>query len=160
MSIARAATASTLLIVSTHVTAADALGTTGHSTTPMWIWICTAAACIVFALIVHSVIAFQPSDSSSELKAAHNTIRELAWTIVPIVIVIAAAAPAMANFAFGSQASMTREVHGCGVRRTCRQYSFSQLINHGVDHCAAVLANGRTTSVEASPQIAGTCPTH
>jgi hypothetical protein len=161
MSIVRAASALTLLIVSAQATAAEALGVAEHSTAPMWIWICTAAACIVFAFIVHSVIAFQPSDSSSELKAAHNTIRELAWTVVPIIIVIAAAASAMTNFASDSQASMAREAHGCGERRSCRQYSLSQMINHG-DHCAVVLANSnaRTPSVNTSPQIAAACVTH
>jgi heme/copper-type cytochrome/quinol oxidase subunit 2 len=112
-------------------------------------------------VIVYSVIAFQPTDSGSGVKAPRDTTRELAWTMVPIAIVIAAAAPAMTNFASGNQASMAHELQGCGERRSCRAYSLSQLINHGADHCA-VLANAgvRATSLKTSPQIAATCSAH
>jgi hypothetical protein len=160
MNIFRAASALMLLFATTHATAAEALVATDQSV-PLWIWIFVSVACSVFAVIVYSVIAFQPNDSSSEMKPPHDTARELAWTVVPIAIVIATAAPAMTNFASGSQALMTHNLQGCGERRSCREYSLSQLINLGADRCAAAMANASALTTSAnSSQIATSCSTH
>ncbi len=56
------------------------------------LWVCTAIAIIVFGAMIYSVVAFRSSGTHAPNKAL-----ELVWALVPIVIVVAAASPAMQN---------------------------------------------------------------
>jgi heme/copper-type cytochrome/quinol oxidase subunit 2 len=62
------------------------------------LWICTVVAAMVFAALVYSTVTFRPTVVSTSGQDWKVT-RELAWALVPILIVIAAAAPAMKNVA-------------------------------------------------------------
>jgi len=61
------------------------------------LWGCVAAALAVFGALLYSVAAYrhapQAATDSMELRKA----KELAWTLAPIAIMIAAAAPAIKN---------------------------------------------------------------
>lgn len=58
------------------------------------LWSCVVLAIVVFGVIIYSVAAFHASTAH-----ARDKTRELVWALVPIAIVVAAAAPAMKSFA-------------------------------------------------------------
>jgi heme/copper-type cytochrome/quinol oxidase subunit 2 len=72
------------------------------STQQSLLWICAIVAVLVFAAMMYSTVTFRAHDSAD--NSAHNSsrrarhvAREFAWALVPIFIVIAAAAPSMKN---------------------------------------------------------------
>ena len=58
------------------------------------LWICAIAALLVFAAMVYSTVTFRPEANKPRVS---KVAREFAWTLVPILIVVAAAAPSMRN---------------------------------------------------------------
>jgi heme/copper-type cytochrome/quinol oxidase subunit 2 len=68
----------------------EALGSTQLSL----LWICALAAAMVFVALVYSTATFRPASNASDLRG-RNVLREVVWTAVPILIVVAAALPAM-----------------------------------------------------------------
>ncbi|MBC7984136.1 MAG: hypothetical protein H7Y02_09805 [Candidatus Obscuribacterales bacterium] len=60
-----------------------------------WLWFCAASAVIVFGAMIYSVVVFRPSPAATSNAYAQGKARELIWALVPIAIVVAAAAPAM-----------------------------------------------------------------
>jgi len=82
------------LLCSTQAVAADSAGALFAA--PTWVWVCTAAAMLVFVAIIYSIGAFRPPGAT---KSHARNARELIWATVPIAIVVAAATPAMIDFA-------------------------------------------------------------
>jgi len=104
------------------------------------LWICAAAA-IVFGAIVRSIMMASPSNSSPD-RSPLVRVREVAWAVIPIVIVVAAAAPAIRN----SRALRNFALH------TAPQYVVKdQSIN-----CGAPNKQDRDAAVQAS--VAHPCP--
>jgi cytochrome c oxidase subunit 2 len=58
--------------------------------TPMWM--CAAVAVAIFGAILHSVATFR-SDGVPKTRHKRRALIEVAWALVPILIVIAAAVP-------------------------------------------------------------------
>jgi len=56
------------------------------------LWTCAAGAVLVFGAMLYSIIRFPHADRSG--SAARN-LKEFAWALVPIVIVVATAMPAI-----------------------------------------------------------------
>jgi len=95
MTIVRATTAVLLSVTSAVANAAQESSATevlGDAFLPV-LWICAAVATLVFGAIVYSVAAFSHSDAAE--SAFDKRAKEFAWSLVPMVIVIAAAAPAI-----------------------------------------------------------------
>jgi heme/copper-type cytochrome/quinol oxidase subunit 2 len=76
------------------------------STQQSLLWICAIVAVLVFVAMVYSTVTFRADNSAHDSagNSAHNSAgrarhvaREFAWALVPIFIVVAAAAPAMRN---------------------------------------------------------------
>ncbi len=59
--------------------------------------ICCAIGVIVFGAIFYSIFAFRKSKGAVAAKWSHNTVAEIIWTVVPIVILVAMAIPATAT---------------------------------------------------------------
>jgi heme/copper-type cytochrome/quinol oxidase subunit 2 len=55
-------------------------------------WICAALAVPIFGAILHSVATFR-ADSARPTRYRRATAIEVVWALIPILIVIAAAAP-------------------------------------------------------------------
>lgn len=55
------------------------------------IWLCATGAIVVFGVMLHSVATFRGSPS----RLRHHALAEVAWALIPIVIVIAAAVPSL-----------------------------------------------------------------
>ena len=67
-------------------------------------WICAALAAVIFGVMVWSVATFQRrrDTASGDAGAAsylHSTLVEVLWALIPIVILISAAAPAVRTLA-------------------------------------------------------------
>jgi cytochrome c oxidase subunit II len=77
--------------------------------------ICCAIGVIVFGAIFYSVFAFRKSKGAVAAKWSHNTIAEVIWTVVPIVILVGMAIPATATLmrmADTGDAEMTVKITG------------------------------------------------
>lgn len=58
-------------------------------------WICVVIGVLVFGVMIWSMIAFRKSKASvPDVKMVHNTKVEIAWTIVPVLILVSMAVPA------------------------------------------------------------------
>jgi cytochrome c oxidase subunit II len=58
-------------------------------------WICVVIGVVVFGVMVWSIFAFRKSAGAvADVTLVHNTRVEFAWTVVPVVILIAMAVPA------------------------------------------------------------------
>lgn len=57
--------------------------------------ICASITLGVFVVMIYSVATFRIERSSRTLSFRHHTVIEIVWTLIPIVILISAALPAM-----------------------------------------------------------------
>lgn len=57
------------------------------------LWGCVAVTLAVFALLIHSIATFRRTPGDGAQK--RNATAEVFWTLVPIIIVVATAAPAV-----------------------------------------------------------------
>jgi cytochrome c oxidase subunit II len=58
-------------------------------------WICVVIGVVVFGVMIWSIISFRKSAGAvADVTLVHNTRVEFAWTIVPVVILVAMAVPA------------------------------------------------------------------
>lgn len=57
------------------------------------LWICATFAVIIFGVMLHSVATFRSETSRPPMR--HHALIEVAWTLIPILIVIAAAVPSL-----------------------------------------------------------------
>lgn len=60
-------------------------------------WICVAIAVVVFAVMFWSLIRYRKSRGAKAANFHENTLVELIWTAIPVVILIAMAIPATAT---------------------------------------------------------------
>jgi cytochrome c oxidase subunit II len=57
------------------------------------LWIITAITIFVLALLVIVVVRFNSKANPTPSKTTHNTLIEVAWTIIPVIILVAIAVP-------------------------------------------------------------------
>jgi cytochrome c oxidase subunit II len=59
------------------------------------LWICVAIGVAVFAVMIYAIFKFQKSKGAvADTTMVHNTKVEVAWTLVPVAILVAMAVPA------------------------------------------------------------------
>ena len=56
--------------------------------------IITAITLLVLALLVTVVVRFNATRNPTPSSASHNTLLEVAWTVIPVIILVATAIPA------------------------------------------------------------------
>jgi len=56
-------------------------------------WIITAVCIFVLALLVWIIIKFRASVNATPSKVHHNTLLEVAWTLIPVIILVVIAIP-------------------------------------------------------------------
>ena len=56
-------------------------------------WICVAIGIVVYAVIIWSLVAFRKS-KKQEVSFHKHTATEIAWTVIPLLIIIAMTVPA------------------------------------------------------------------
>lgn len=65
------------------------------------LWACVAISAVVFGVMIYSIAIF-PAAHADPAKATatfrHSTLVEILWAIVPIVILVGMAAPAVKTF--------------------------------------------------------------
>jgi cytochrome c oxidase subunit 2 len=58
-------------------------------------WVCVAIGVVVFAVMIYSIATFRKSKGAvPDVTMVHDTKVEVAWTIVPVIILVAMAVPA------------------------------------------------------------------
>ena len=58
-------------------------------------WICVGIGVVVFGVMIWSLVAFRKSKGAvADTTMVHNTMVEIVWTIVPVIILIVMAVPA------------------------------------------------------------------
>lgn len=70
--------------------------------------VCSALALAVFAVMLRSIVLFRSSPASGA-QAVKRKLMEIIWAIVPIVIVAAAAMPAMRPLVSGGDVRVVDE---------------------------------------------------
>jgi cytochrome c oxidase subunit 2 len=58
------------------------------------LWVCVAIGVVVFGALIYAMIAFRKSTGVAPEQFSHNTIAEIIWTTIPILILVALAVPA------------------------------------------------------------------
>ena len=58
----------------------------------MIFWVCVAIGVVVYAAIIWSLIAYRKS-KKQEVSFHKNTATEIAWTVIPLLIIIAMTVP-------------------------------------------------------------------
>ncbi|MGH8123163.1 MAG: cytochrome c oxidase subunit II [Rudaea sp.] len=79
------------------------------------LWICVAIGIVVFSAMFFAMFKFRKSKGAVAATWTHNTKAEIVWTVVPILILIAMAAPAttvLINEAYTDKSQMTIKVTG------------------------------------------------
>lgn len=79
------------------------------------LWICVAIGIVVFGAMFYAMFKFRKSKGAVAATFTHNTTAEIIWTVVPILILVAMAAPAttvLINEAYTDQSQMTIKVTG------------------------------------------------
>jgi cytochrome c oxidase subunit 2 len=56
-------------------------------------WICVAVCLFVLALLVWIVIKYRAGANAVPSKVHHNTLLEVAWTLIPVIILVVIAIP-------------------------------------------------------------------
>ena len=78
-------------------------------------WICVAIGIVVFGMMIYSIINHRKSKGAKPAQFHESTAAEIAWTIVPIIILVAMAIPATRTLLAmedTSNADMTVKVTG------------------------------------------------
>jgi cytochrome c oxidase subunit 2 len=57
-------------------------------------WVCVAIAVAVFGALIYAMFAFRKSKGVTPDQFSHNTLAEVIWTVIPVLILIALAVPA------------------------------------------------------------------
>jgi cytochrome c oxidase subunit 2 len=82
----------------------------------MWaLWVCVVIGVLVFGAMIIAMVKFRKSKGAVPATWSHNTKVEAVWTVVPILILIALAAPAtgvMINMANSGDSQMTVKITG------------------------------------------------
>jgi heme/copper-type cytochrome/quinol oxidase subunit 2 len=78
------------------------------------LWGCAGVALAVFALLIHSIATFRrpPGDAAQK----RNATAEVFWTLVPIIIVVATAAPAVRSLVTPDSAAIETAHESAPVR--------------------------------------------
>lgn len=81
--------------------------------TPVWtdmanfhdllMWIITLISAFVLALLVYVMVRFRASANPAPSRTSHNTLVEVLWTVVPILILIVIAVPSFKLLYFGDK---------------------------------------------------------
>ena len=66
-------------------------------------WIITLITIFVLALLVYVMVRFRASANPAPSKTSHNTLVEVLWTVVPILILIVIAVPSFKLLYFGDK---------------------------------------------------------
>lgn len=59
------------------------------------IWTCAAIAVVIFGVMLWSVATFRSAPGACVASYRHSTAVEVLWALIPIVILVGAAAPAV-----------------------------------------------------------------
>jgi cytochrome c oxidase subunit 2 len=59
------------------------------------VWLCALVALIIFVVMIWSVASFRRPHQPALATLDRSTLAEIVWSIIPIVILISAAMPAM-----------------------------------------------------------------
>jgi cytochrome c oxidase subunit 2 len=81
----------------------------------MLLWIITLITIFVLGLMIYAIVRFRASAHPSPTRTAHNTVLEVAWTAIPVLILVAIAIPSFKLLYFGDRthdAEMTLKVVG------------------------------------------------
>ena len=57
-------------------------------------WGCVVIGCIVYGIIIWSLIAYRKTRGEGKSLFHKNTMTEIAWTVIPLLLIIAMAYPA------------------------------------------------------------------
>ena len=68
------------------------------------LWLITAITIFVTALMVYVFIRFNARANPNPSKTTHNTLIEVAWTVIPIIILVVIAVPSFKLLYFGDRA--------------------------------------------------------
>lgn len=77
----------------------------GHSAVIV-LWIGTAITLAIFATMVYSIVSFCKSSTNNTAKFTQRAHAEVIWAVIPILILIVTAAPAVKP--------LVAVEHGCG----------------------------------------------
>jgi cytochrome c oxidase subunit 2 len=64
-----------------------------HSFHDLLLWIITLITIIVSALLVYTMVRFRASANPTPTRTSHNTLLEVAWTAIPVLILVVIAIP-------------------------------------------------------------------
>ena len=81
----------------------------------MLLWIITLITIFVLALLIYTMVRFRASANPSPTRTAHNTLLEVAWTAIPVLILVVIAIPSFKLLYLGDRtekAEMTLKVTG------------------------------------------------
>lgn len=68
------------------------------------LWLISAITLFVLLLLVYVCIRFKASNNPNPSKTTHNTIIEVLWTVVPVVILAVVAVPSFQTLYYGDRA--------------------------------------------------------
>lgn len=83
--------------------AVSPVATEMHNFHDLLLWIITLITVFVLALLVYVIVRFRASANPVPSKTSHNTLIEVAWTVVPILILIVIAVPSFKLLYFGDK---------------------------------------------------------
>jgi cytochrome c oxidase subunit 2 len=86
-----------------------------HHFNELVFWIIVAITIFVFLLLVAVVVKFRASVNPNPSKTSHNTVLEIAWTVVPVLILVVIAIPSFRLIYYEDRAvdpEMTINVQG------------------------------------------------
>ncbi|MDR3496085.1 MAG: cytochrome c oxidase subunit II [Ancalomicrobiaceae bacterium] len=66
-----------------------------HSFTTLTLWIVGLIVLLVMGLLIYVMVRFNAKANPVPSKVAHNTVIEVAWTVVPILILVIIAVPSL-----------------------------------------------------------------
>ena len=80
------------------------------------LYIITAVCLFVLALLIYIMFKFRAGANPTPCKVHHNTLLEVAWTIIPVIILVVIAVPVLPAALFRSDHSQGR-CHDQGDRQ-------------------------------------------
>ena len=70
------------------------------------VWLCAALAALVFTVMLYSVATFRRSAVAGAASYRHSAAVEVLWSLIPILILFSAAAPAVRSMTAAEPAAL------------------------------------------------------
>ncbi|MEX0922055.1 MAG: cytochrome c oxidase subunit II [Rhodovibrionaceae bacterium] len=119
------------------------------------LWLITGISLFVLGLLLYVMVRFSARRNPTPTKTTHNTVVEVVWTVVPIVILVAIAIPSF-KLLYAQDVIPDAEMT---IKATGKQWSWTYELEHpenGIFQFDSYILSDEEAAAQGKPRLLGT----